>query len=103
MRINQGQEFVIAGYTLGGGNFDSIVFGYYDTGKLMYTGRTRSGFTPSSRDQLFKRFKGLAAEKCPFANLPESAKRAVGLRTYRREDERVPVAAAGTRRPVRGP
>jgi bifunctional non-homologous end joining protein LigD len=71
MRINQGQEFVIAGYTLGGGNFDSVIFGYYDTGKLIYTGRTRNGFTPSSRNQLFKRFKGMEVEKCPFANLPE--------------------------------
>jgi ATP-dependent DNA ligase len=38
----------------------------------MYAGRTRSGFTPSSRDQLLKRFKGLEVEICPFANLPEA-------------------------------
>jgi len=30
----------------------------------MYAGRTRNGFTPSSRDRLFKRFPSLAAEKC---------------------------------------
>ena len=29
MRINQGQEFVIGGYTLGGTNFDALVFGCY--------------------------------------------------------------------------
>jgi ATP-dependent DNA ligase len=52
-------------------NFDAIVFGYYDGGKLMYAGRTRSGFTPSSRDRLFKQFQTLAVDKCPFANLPE--------------------------------
>ena len=46
--------------------------GYYDSGKLMYAGRTRNGFTPSMRDQLFKRFNALATEKCPFANLPEA-------------------------------
>ena len=50
-------------------NFDAIIFDYYDAGRLMYSGRTRSGFTPSSRQQLFKRFKGLEVEKCPFANL----------------------------------
>jgi len=48
------------------------VFGYFDGGKLLYAGRTRSGFTPASRDQLFKRFTALAVETCPFANLPEA-------------------------------
>ena len=69
MRISQGQDFVIAGYTPSAKNFDAIIFGYYDAGRLIYAGRTRSGFTPSSRQQLFKRFKGLEMEKCPFANL----------------------------------
>ena len=72
MRISQGQDFIIAGYTPSAKNFDAIIFGYYDAGRLMYAGRTRSGFTPSSRQQLFKRFKGLEMEKCPFANLPEA-------------------------------
>jgi bifunctional non-homologous end joining protein LigD len=48
------------------------VFGYYDVERLMYAGRTRNGFTSSSRDQLFKRLKPLAVEQCPFANLPEA-------------------------------
>jgi hypothetical protein len=69
-RVNRGQPFVIGGYTLGAKNFDAIMFGYCDGGKLMY-GRTRSGFTPASRDQLFKRFKKLAAETSPFVNLPQ--------------------------------
>jgi ATP-dependent DNA ligase len=72
MRVNQGQEFVIAGYTPSAKNFDAIVFGYYFDGKLMYAGRTRNGFTPSARDRLFKRFEALGTEKCPFANLPEA-------------------------------
>ena len=48
------------------------MFGYFDGGQLMYAGRTRSGFTPASRDQLFKRFTALAVETCPFSNLPEA-------------------------------
>jgi DNA ligase D-like protein (predicted ligase) len=72
MRVNRGQEFVIAGYTLGPKSFDAIIFGYYDGENLVYAGRTRSGFTPSSRSQLFKRFQGLAVEICPFVNLPEA-------------------------------
>ncbi len=43
MRVNQGQEFVIAGYTLSPKNFDAIIFGYYDGPKLMYVARTRNG------------------------------------------------------------
>jgi DNA ligase D-like protein (predicted ligase) len=81
MRVNRGQPFVIGGYTRSARNFDTIVFGYYDGGKLLYAGRTRSGFTPASRDQLFKRFRTLAAATCPFANLPEakSGRWGVGL------------------------
>ena len=71
MRINQGQEFVIAGYTPSPKNFDALVIGYYDSGKLLYAARTRNGFTPASRTQLFKKIKPLEIEDCPFANLPE--------------------------------
>jgi bifunctional non-homologous end joining protein LigD len=71
MRVNREQPLVIAGYTVGARNFDAVIFGYYAGGTLLYSGRTRSGFTPGSRDQLFKRFQSLAAAECPFANLPE--------------------------------
>ena len=72
MRVNLGQEFVIAGYTRAPRAFDALVFGYYQHGKLLYAARTRNGFTPASRDELFKRFKGLETPKCPFVNLPET-------------------------------
>jgi bifunctional non-homologous end joining protein LigD len=72
MRVNRGQPFVIAGYTLASRSFDAIVFGYYEGEKLMYVGRTRNGFTPASREQLFRRFTDLVVEECPFANLPEA-------------------------------
>jgi DNA ligase D-like protein (predicted ligase) len=71
MRINQGQEFVIGGYTLGPKNFDAVIFGYYSDGRLIYAGRTRNGFTPLLREQLYKRFRNLETSECPFANLPE--------------------------------
>jgi DNA ligase D-like protein (predicted ligase) len=72
MRINRGQEFVIGGYTVGSNTFDALVFGYYEGDRLMYAGRTRNGFTPVVRRQLFKKFHGLAIAECPFANLPEA-------------------------------
>ena len=72
MRINKGQEFVIAGYTVGGATFDALVFGYYEGSKLLYVSRTRNGFTPRVREELLKRFRGLEITECPFANLPEA-------------------------------
>jgi bifunctional non-homologous end joining protein LigD len=72
MRVNRGQEFVIGGYTRGTKTFDALIFGYFDGEKLIYVARTRNGFTPVARAQLFKKFKGLEVDECPFANLPEA-------------------------------
>jgi DNA ligase D-like protein (predicted ligase) len=72
MRVNRGQEFVIGGYTHGTKTFDAVIFGYYEGDKLIYVARTRNGFTPATRAQLFRRFKGLEISECPFANLPEA-------------------------------
>jgi ATP-dependent DNA ligase len=71
MRVNAGQEFVIGGYTLGN-PFDALVFGYHESERLMYVARTRSGFTPASRQRLFERLRGLEVPDCPFVNLPEA-------------------------------
>jgi ATP-dependent DNA ligase len=71
MRVLQRRDLVIGGYTPGGRNFDSILVGYYEGRKLMYVAKVRAGFTPASRDEVFKRLRGLASETCPFKNLPE--------------------------------
>ncbi|HEY3742997.1 MAG TPA: non-homologous end-joining DNA ligase [Bryobacteraceae bacterium] len=71
MRINLGQELVIGGYTPGAKNFDALVIGYYEDGKLLYAARTRNGFTPALRDSLFAKLHKLEIDDCPFANLPE--------------------------------
>jgi bifunctional non-homologous end joining protein LigD len=72
MRVNRGQEFVIGGYTRGTKTFDALIFGYYEGDRLIYVARTRNGFTPVTRAQLFKKFRGLEIGDCPFANLPEA-------------------------------
>ena len=69
VRVNQGQEFVIGGYTPGTGSFDALIFGYYEGNKLLYAARTRNGFTPVTRGQLYRRFQGLEIAECPFTNL----------------------------------
>ena len=71
MRVNQGQELVIGGYTPSPKNFDALVIGYYDGAKLIHAARTRNGFTPASRAELFRKIKPLEIAECPFANLPE--------------------------------
>jgi DNA ligase D-like protein (predicted ligase) len=90
MRVNQGQEFVIGGYTPSDRNFDALIIGYYEKGELLYAGRTRNGFTPPLRVELMKRLRPLQAETCPFANLPEERSGRWGQGPHRRQDERMP-------------
>jgi DNA ligase D-like protein (predicted ligase) len=71
MRVNQGQEFVIGGYTVGGSTFDALIFGYYDGDDLICAARTRNGFTPALRRELFAKLRNLEIATCPFSNLPE--------------------------------
>jgi len=77
-RVNCGQEFVIGGYFPGPHGFDSLIVGYYEGGKLMYVARTRNGFVPASRRQVFSRLKHLVTPTCPFVNLPETRKSRFG-------------------------
>lgn len=72
MRVSRAQDFVIGGYTVGTKTFDALIFGYYEGDELIYVARTRNGFTPVIREQLFRKFRGLEVEKCPFVNLPEA-------------------------------
>jgi DNA ligase D-like protein (predicted ligase) len=72
MRVNKAQEFVIGGYTIGSSTFDALIIGVYEEDRLMYVARTRSGFTPATRAQVLRRFRGLEINDCPFVNLPEA-------------------------------
>jgi len=72
MRANQQEDFVIGGYTPSPKNFDVLLFGCYENGKLTYVGRTRNGFMPALRDTIFQRLERIQTDKCPFANLPEA-------------------------------
>ena len=62
--MNQGQEFVIGGYTPAGRNFDAIIFGYYDDeGPLIYAARTRNGFTHGRSRFLEADFEGTSGRQ----------------------------------------
>ena len=77
-RVNRGQEFVIGGYFPGPHGFDSLIVGHYEADKLMYVARTRNGFVPASRRQVFSKLKHLVTPACPFVNLPETRKSRFG-------------------------
>jgi hypothetical protein len=69
--VGAGQELVIGGYTPSPKSFDALVIGHYDGDRLISAERTRNGFTPASRVELFEKLKPLEIKECPFANLPE--------------------------------
>jgi len=101
MRVNQGQEFVIGGYTPGPRNFDALIFGYYEGNNLRYVVRTRNGFTPPLRAQILKRFRGLETPECPFANLPETHSGRWGMGLTAAEMKECRWLSARARRPIR--
>jgi DNA ligase D-like protein (predicted ligase) len=70
-RINQGQEFVIGGYTPGSNGFDALIVGFYKDKELYFAARVRNGFVPATRRQVFSVIKDGKAAKCPFINLPD--------------------------------
>ncbi len=77
-RINQGQELVIGGYFPGPHGLDSIILGYYRGDDLIYVARTRAGFVPVTRRQVFSKLKNLVIKTCPFVNLPDTRKSRFG-------------------------
>jgi bifunctional non-homologous end joining protein LigD len=70
------QEFVIGGFTppaKGNRALGALLLGYYDGGKLIYAGRTGTGFTMQSAVDLQRRLEKLKQTKNPFASLPKGA------------------------------
>jgi bifunctional non-homologous end joining protein LigD len=72
LRVNRGQELVIAGYRPGKTTFDNLAVGYYnDAGKLIFIAKIKNGFTPELKREVFEQLKRLETKTCPFDNLPE--------------------------------
>lgn len=73
-RTENAQEFVIGGYKPSGkaGDFESILVGYYQNKQLMYAGKVKSGFTPSTKKKLYEELQKLKRKTCPFVNVPET-------------------------------
>jgi bifunctional non-homologous end joining protein LigD len=72
------QEFVIGGFTLpsnGSHGVGALLLGYYDAGKLIYAGRTGTGFTQKTHRSLRDHLDKLPQKTSPFETLPAEARR----------------------------
>lgn len=52
-------------------NFDALIVGYYENGKLLYASRTRHVSHPRRESNWSSGYRGLQTSNCPFSNLPE--------------------------------
>ena len=75
------QEFVIGGFTLPGAGhtgmygIGSLVLGYYKDGKLIYAGRTGTGFNQKTHKMLRGKLEKLKQSTTPFHNPPSEARK----------------------------
>ncbi len=72
------QEFVIGGFTLpskGTVGVGALLLGYYQAGKLIYAGRTGTGFTQSTHRSLRASFDMLSSKQSPFVDVPREMQR----------------------------
>jgi bifunctional non-homologous end joining protein LigD len=69
------QEFVIAGYTHGGGRrastFGSLILGVHEGGELKYVGNVGTGFTDAEIRRLLAKLKPLRRDTPPFETVPK--------------------------------
>ena len=72
------QEFVVGGFTLpanGTHGVGALLLGYYLDGKLIYAGRTGTGFTQKTHRSVRDKLDTLTTNKPPFASVPAAAHR----------------------------
>lgn len=74
IKANQRQEVVIGGYTKNDDSsklFSALLVGFFEKGKLIYTGKIGTGFNMQDQRELLKQFKPLIVKKPPFSELPD--------------------------------
>src|SRR6266567_1277051 len=78
LKCYQEQEFVIGGFTLPSNEIHGVgalILGYYRDGKLIYAGRTGTGFTQKTHRALRDQLDELLQKTSPFEKLPAEARR----------------------------
>ena len=77
LKCHQEQEFVIGGFTLpskGDVGVGALLLGYYEDGKLLYAGRSGTGFTQKTHRVIRARLEGLKRKESPFLEVPRDVK-----------------------------
>lgn len=80
LKCYQEQEFVIGGFTLPSNEthgVGALILGYYRSGKLIYAGRTGTGFTQKTHRMLRDKLDKLRQAKASFEKVPEGVSRGV--------------------------
>jgi len=80
MKCLHEQEFVVGGFTLpsnGINGVGALLLGYYRDGKLIYAGRTGTGFTQKTHRSTRERLNELVQATAPFEQVPAEARRGV--------------------------
>ena len=80
LKCSKGQEFVVGGFTLPSNDIHGVgalLLGQYDDDKLIYAGRTGTGFTQKTHRLLRDKLDKLRQTKTPFDKLPEGVSRGV--------------------------
>jgi ATP-dependent DNA ligase len=101
MRTNQGQEFVIAGYTPSPKNFDALVIGYYEGGKLIVRGAHAQRVHSGVARRIVQEDQRAGNWRLPLRQSTGEEGRTMGRRTDGRQDGGMSVAEARTGRAVR--
>jgi bifunctional non-homologous end joining protein LigD len=76
LKFDLEQEFVVGGYTRGA-PLQSLVVGYYERNRLLCAGKVPGGLNPRNRKELHALLEPIEADVCPFANLPNSARKSI--------------------------
>ncbi len=74
IKAKKRQEVVIGGYTLNDDSsklFSSILVGFYEGKKLIYTGKVGTGFNEKQQREMMTLFKPLIISKAPFSQEPD--------------------------------
>jgi bifunctional non-homologous end joining protein LigD len=75
LKVRQGQEFVVVGYTKGqgrrSGGFGSLVVAVNEAGGLRWAGNVGTGYTDAEIDRLLKIMKPLVRPDSPLAETPK--------------------------------
>ncbi|HYD90162.1 MAG TPA: non-homologous end-joining DNA ligase, partial [Flavobacterium sp.] len=74
IKVTKEQEMVIGGYTEPKGSrsgFGSLLLGYYEDGKFVYSGKVGTGFNEKSLKDMYEKLKKLETKTSPFATKPK--------------------------------